>query len=211
MTIRRKHFSEALAAALLTGLLTAAVCRPATAGDLSAQQILDGLKVQKTRSLSLPERPAMSADDQAFINRVRGQTRSLSFEDREHMAAIAPTRPKIDLDINFDYNSAAVTPRTEPQLENLGKALTSSELAGSVFMVGGHTDAKGSDGYNQTLSERRAETIRRFLMNNYHIPAANLVTAGYGKTGLKNTADPYAAENRRVEIVNMAEREQASQ
>jgi outer membrane protein OmpA-like peptidoglycan-associated protein len=212
MTIRRKHFSRALTAALLTGgILTAAVCRPALAEDLSAQQILDGLKVQKTRSLSLPERPAMSPDERAFINRVRGQSRSLSFEDREHMAAIAPTRPKVDLDINFDYNSAAVTPKAEPQLNSLGKALTSSELAGSVFMVGGHTDAKGSDGYNQTLSERRAETVRRFLMDNYHIPAANLVTAGYGKKGMKNTADPYAAENRRVEIVNMAEREQASQ
>jgi outer membrane protein OmpA-like peptidoglycan-associated protein len=78
-------------------------------------------------------------------------------------------------------------------------------------MLGGHTDAKGGDGYNQTLSERRAETVKRFLMDKYHIPAANLVSAGYGKKGLKNTADPFAAENRRVEIVNVAEHEQASQ
>jgi outer membrane protein OmpA-like peptidoglycan-associated protein len=213
MTIFSKALcSKTLTAALLTGgLLAAAVCRPAMAEDLSAQQILDGLKVQKTRSLSLTAQPTMSADDRAFIDRVRGQSRSLSFEDREHLAAIAPSRPKVDLDINFDYNSAAVTPKTEPQLNNLGKALTSSELAGSVFMVGGHTDAKGSDGYNQTLSERRAETIRRFLIDNYRIPAANLVTAGYGKKGLKNSTDPFAAENRRVEIVNMAERQQASQ
>ena len=92
-----------------------------------------------------------------------------------------------------------------------GQALTSSELAGSVFMLGGHTDAKGGEGYNQTLSERRAETVKRFLMENYHIPAANLVSAGYGKNGLKNAADPFAAENRRVEIVNVADRQQASQ
>jgi outer membrane protein OmpA-like peptidoglycan-associated protein len=77
-------------------------------------------------------------------------------------------------------------------------------------MLGGHTDAKGSDEYNQTLSERRAETVKRFLMEKYHLPAANLVSAGYGKKGLKNAADPYAAENRRVEIVNMADRKQAS-
>jgi flagellar motor protein MotB len=36
------------------------------------------------------------------------------------------------------------------------------------------------------------------------------VSAGYGKNGLKNAADPYAAENRRVEVINMAEREQAA-
>jgi outer membrane protein OmpA-like peptidoglycan-associated protein len=150
-------------------------------------------------------------DDLAFVNRVRGQSGSLSTEDREHMVAIAPTRPKVELEINFDYDSAALTPSTEPQLNNLGKALSSSGLAGSVFMLGGHTDAKGSDEYNQTLSERRAETVKRFLIERYRVPVANLVSAGYGKKGLKNAADPYAAENRRVEIVNMATREQAAQ
>lgn len=206
--LRVAVFSCTLAAALLAGALASG---SAFAEDLSTQQIIDGLKVSKTRSLSLPDRPANNADDQAFINRVRGQSRSLSFDDREHMAEIAPKRPKIDLEINFEYNSAAITSAAEPQLNSLGKALTSSELAGSVFMLGGHTDAKGGDAYNQTLSERRAETVKRFLMDNYHIPATNLVSAGYGKKGLKNTADPFAAENRRVEIVNVAERQQASQ
>ena len=78
-------------------------------------------------------------------------------------------------------------------------------------MLGRHTDAKGGDAYDQALSERRAETVKRFLMEGYHLPAANLVSAGYGKSGLKNAADPHAAENRRVEIVNMADREQSSQ
>jgi flagellar motor protein MotB len=42
------------------------------------------------------------------------------------------------------------------------------------------------------------------------LPAANLISAGYGKKGPKDAADPYAPENRRVEVVNMADREQAS-
>jgi outer membrane protein OmpA-like peptidoglycan-associated protein len=210
--MRRKYFNRALALVLLAGGLVASADRPAMAEDISAQQILDGLKA---RSLSAPARPPMSEDDLpqrdlAFVKRVRGQSRSLSTVDREHMAAIAPKRPKVDLEINFDYDSAALTPRAEPQLNNLGTALTSSELAGSVFMLGGHTDAKGADQYNQALSERRAETVKRFLIEKYHLPAANLVSAGYGKKGLKNATDPYAAENRRVEIVNMADREQAS-
>ena len=152
----------------------------------------------------------MSSDDLAFVKRVRGQSRSLSLDDREHMAEIATKRPKVDLEINFDFNSAELTPKAEPQLNSLGKALTSKELAGSVLMLGGHTDAKGSDDYNQSLSERRAETVKRFLIDSYKIPAANLVTAGYGKKGPKNPNDLYAAENRRVEIVNMAENEEAS-
>jgi outer membrane protein OmpA-like peptidoglycan-associated protein len=77
-------------------------------------------------------------------------------------------------------------------------------------MLGGHTDAKGTDEYNQKLSERRAETVKRFLVDSYKISPDLLVTSGYGKTGLKNSADPYAAENRRVEIVNVVEKEQAA-
>jgi len=103
-----------------------------------------------------------------------------------------------------------LTPQAEPQLNNLGQALTSSDLSGSIVLLGGHTDAKGSDPFNQRLSERRAETVKRFLMENYHIPAANLVCAGYGKQGMKNPADPLAAENRRVQISNVAERDEAS-
>jgi outer membrane protein OmpA-like peptidoglycan-associated protein len=201
--------SKALVAACLAaGLAIPLGSRPALAEDLSAKQIQQRLTAPKTRSLTATDR--LSSDDLAFVKRVRGQTRSLSMDDREQMAAIATKRPKVDLEINFDYNSADVTPKAEPQLNSLGKALTARDLAGSVIMLGGHTDARGSDEYNQGLSERRAETVKRFLVDNYKIPAANLVTAGYGKKGPKNPNDLYAAENRRVEIVNMAEREEAS-
>jgi len=95
-------------------------------------------------------------------------------------------------------------------VHSLGKALTSEELAGSVIMLGGHTDGKGSDAYNHDLSERRAEAVKRFLIETYKIPAENLVAAGYGKEGYKNSADPFSPENRRVEVVNMAAKEQAA-
>jgi outer membrane protein OmpA-like peptidoglycan-associated protein len=211
MMVWQKYLSRTLAMAFLaSGLALVLGGGSALAEDLSAKQILDSLKVSKTRNLSVPDRPAMTPDELAFVKRVRGQTRSLSLGDSDQMAAIATKRPKVDLNINFDYNSAALTPKAEPQLNSLGEALTGSELAGSVFLLGGHTDAKGSDDYNQRLSERRAETVKRFLIANYHIPAANLISAGYGKKNLKNVDDPLAAENRRVEIVNMSEREEAS-
>jgi outer membrane protein OmpA-like peptidoglycan-associated protein len=208
--VSRKHFSKKVALAMLA---LGAIAMPAFAGDLSDQQIIEKLKTPKlTRGLTTGtavEAPALNANDVAFINRIR-KTRSLSVADREQVASIAKTRPAVDLEINFDYNSASVSPQAEPQLHNLGKALTSADLAGAVFMLGGHTDAKGPDGYNQNLSERRAETVKKFLMENYKIPAENLVSAGYGETDLKNKVDPVAAENRRVQIVNMAKNETAS-
>jgi outer membrane protein OmpA-like peptidoglycan-associated protein len=204
--IRQNCSRKAFAAAFLTLVLLPCATH---AEDLSVQQLIDGRKVSRPRSLSAPERPAASADDLSFVDRLR-HNRSLSGDDRERLAKMVAVRPKIDVDINFDYNSAALAPKSESQLNNLGKALTAPELAGSVITLSGFTDAKGGDEYNQRLSERRAEAVKRFLVENYHLPAANLITVGYGKTHLKNTADPLAAENRRTQVANLEGKEQAA-
>lgn len=196
-----------IAVAVVTAALAGALA-PAYAGDVSAQQIREQLTLPKTRGLS-SSRPAVNADDLATIKRV-SQSRSLSAGDREQMAAIAAKRPSIDLEINFDYNSAAVTAKSETQLNNLGEALTSNDLKDSIVMLAGHTDAKGGDTFNQDLSDRRADTVKKYLMQHYHIAADHLVATGYGKTKLKNPSDPFGAENRRVQIVNMAEQDQAA-
>jgi len=214
MMSRRKYpgATFALALAILAGgFVVSPALQPAMAGELSTQQIIDGLK-PRTRSLSAPvhSSPSLGDSDAAFIRRVRAQSRSLSLDDRQQMAEIAARRPKIDVEINFGFNSAELTPDTKPQLDNLGKALTSPDLQGAVVMLGGHTDAKGADDYNQKLSERRAETVKRFLVDNYKVSPDLLVTSGYGKAGLKNSVDPFAAENRRVEIVNVVEKAQAA-
>jgi outer membrane protein OmpA-like peptidoglycan-associated protein len=207
MMIRQTNMRLAFAVAIVAGGLSIGLI-PAGAGEVSSQQIRDQLKISKTRSLS-GDRPSMSAQDLATVQRI-SRTRSLSAGDREQMAAIAAKRPKIDLEINFDYNSASLSPQAEPQIKNLGDALTSSDLKDAIVMLAGHTDAKGGDDYNQSLSERRAETVKRYLMERYRIPADHLVAVGYGEKQLKNLSDPLGAENRRVQIVNMAEQEEAS-
>lgn len=70
-------------------------------------------------------------------------------------------------------------------------------------MVAGHTDAAGGEAYNQELSERRADAIKRYLVNKYGIGSADLVTVGYGKSKLKDPNQPMAEVNRRVQVVNM--------
>lgn len=217
MMTPRKDFSRKIALAFLA---VAAMASQASAGELSDSQIIEKLQANKpivTRSLSgtsavvAPAQPQINAADLAVINRVRGKTtRSLSGADRDQLASIAKQRPAVDLEIYFDYNSAEVTSKALPQLHSLGRALTSNELKGSVMLVGGHTDAKGGDSYNQKLSERRADAVKRFLIENYHISAEDLVAAGYGKKDLKNASDTFAAENRRVQIVNMARQDTAS-
>ena len=95
-------------------------------------------------------------------------------------------------------------------VQALGRALSNAELKGSTFVVAGHTDAAGGEVYNQELSERRAEAIKRYLVDKYGINGTDLVTVGYGKSKLKDPNQPMAESNRRVQVVNMENKTTAS-
>jgi outer membrane protein OmpA-like peptidoglycan-associated protein len=174
----------------------------------SSQQIIDALKPKPplTRSLSAaPADQAKKAETDKFIDTLRNRpTRSLSTDERQQIATVAETRPRIDLEIKFDYNSANIAQAAIPDMNNLGKALTDPSLKGSTFVLAGHTDAVGGEEYNLDLSNRRADAVKRYLMDKFGLASSNLVTAGYGKMRLKNSGRPTAPENRRVEVVNMA-------
>ncbi|MCI0598186.1 MAG: OmpA family protein [Beijerinckiaceae bacterium] len=171
----------------------------------SAAQIIEALKPKAgpgrgTRSLTGVSKSAL---DRRFINSLRNrQTRLISIEERTKAAEIAKASPNIDLEINFEYNSNVIGLSAVPVLVNLGTALRSGELKGGVFFLSGHTDAKGGEAFNQDLSERRADAVKRFLVEKFSLSSGNLIPIGYGKTKLKNAADPFAGENRRVQIVN---------
>lgn len=183
----------------------------AMAGDaVSSDKIRDALtaKPRVTRSMASTESSASSSNaERKFIDSLRGRvTRSLSLDEREQIAAIAQTRPNIDLDINFEYNSAEISPRAAPQVTALGEALSSPTLNGATFLVAGYTDAVGGEAYNQDLSERRADAIKRFLIEKYAIASDTLVTVGYGKAKLKDPAHPMDPANRRVQVVTMTDK-----
>jgi outer membrane protein OmpA-like peptidoglycan-associated protein len=179
------------------------------AEEPTADQIIKALKPARiTRGLTTsPAEAARNAEEAKFVNSLRNRpTRSLTTAEREQITSIAQKRPSIDLEVNFDYNSDNIGAKASPQVSALGQALSSSELKGGTFIVAGHTDAKGTDTYNQGLSERRAEAVKRFLAEKYGIDASNLVTVGYGKTQLKNPAGPFASENRRVQVINASDK-----
>jgi outer membrane protein OmpA-like peptidoglycan-associated protein len=173
----------------------------------SSDQILNSLTPKHTtRSLSVtPEEQAKQAEDTKFINDIKKRevTRSLSVGEREKVAVIAKDKPKIDLEINFEFNSDKISKSAMPTVDALAKALNDQAIKGSTFMLAGYTDAKGSEEYNQELSERRAAAVKKILTEKYGIAANDLMTTGYGKTHLKDAGHPYDAANRRVGVVNM--------
>ena len=180
----------------------------AFAGEtVSADKIIRALKpMSPTRSLSMAPQveTAKQKKEASFLNTMRNRkTRSLSVDERQEMAEIAATKPKIDLEIRFDYNSAEISKSSELAVDELGKALSDPSLKGSTFMVAGHTDGVGGEAYNQDLSERRADTIKKVLTEEFGINGSDLVTVGYGKTKPKDPSAPLDPINRRVQVVNM--------
>jgi outer membrane protein OmpA-like peptidoglycan-associated protein len=180
----------------------------ALAGDtVSADQIIHALQPKPlTRGLSARPQvdPAVKAKEITFIQTLRNRkTRSLSLGEREEIAELASTKPNIDLDIQFDYNSDKITATSMPSVQALGQALSNANLKGSTFVVAGHTDAIGGEAYNQDLSERRADTIKRYLTDKFGIAGTDLVAVGYGKTKPKDPSAPMDPVNRRVQVVNM--------
>jgi outer membrane protein OmpA-like peptidoglycan-associated protein len=211
-----KRVSIAVLALLAVGVTLS--FHAAKAEEATEDQILRALAPAKpqalTRGLSMgppaQSDPAVETESkliQALRNR---PSRSLSMGEREQIAAVVKDKPKIDLEINFDYNSDRISAKSLPSVQALGRALASQDLKGSTFILAGHTDAAGGDAYNQDLSERRADAIKRYLVEKARLPAADLVTVGYGKTKLKDAANPLAQVNRRVQVVNMENKATAS-
>jgi outer membrane protein OmpA-like peptidoglycan-associated protein len=179
-------------AAVSSSLLT--IGTAAAADVVSSQQILD--------ALTAGPKPT------SLVDRLR-TTRSPTFDDRDYKVASAQSMPAIDLQVYFDFDSTEISLDAEGQLRELGRALADPKLKGATISINGHTDGKGSDAFNKRLSERRAASIKTYLVDNFGLSASNLRTVGYGKSRLKNPGDPFAAENRRVEVVNMLGQAQA--
>ncbi len=163
----------------------------------------------KTRSLtrSLNANPNAAADQQVLQ---KARTRAISIEavapaskeEREEIAKVIVDKPKIDIAIFFDYNSDVIGPKAVGAVNELGVALLSPALKGSTILLNGHTDAAGSPDYNLALSHRRAQSVRKYLINTFKIPEDRLLVAGFGFERLKLPDQPLAGENRRVEVVN---------
>jgi OmpA-OmpF porin, OOP family len=112
---------------------------------------------------------------------------------------VVPSR-SVELTVFFAYDSARLTPEARIQLEPLGAALRSRELAALGFLVAGHTDAAGGPAYNRRLSYARARAVKAHLVEVYGIDPARLRVHGWGLGRLKDPDAPLSRVNRRVEV-----------
>ena len=111
----------------------------------------------------------------------------------------------VSLGIQFKYDSYELTEGAQDVLNRLGGALASPQLGAYTFMIEGHTDAIGSTEYNQGLSEKRAKSVKNYLVNVFAIEPSRLEQVGRGESALLDDADPSNSVNRRVQIINLAQ------
>lgn len=149
----------------------------------SAARIEQELKAAPRRKLAPQERVTMQ-----------------ELRRRPELRRIAPS---IDIQsINFAFGSAEIPYSQFGKVENIATAMERilRRQRREVFLIEGHTDAVGSFSSNQSLSERRAESLRRVLVQEFGIPRRALETVGYGEEFLLVPTQNEDWRNRRVTL-----------
>lgn len=119
--------------------------------------------------------------------------------------AAAATSPQasapsvLSLPVRFDFDSAVISSSAREQLDALAEGIKLLPPERQV-VIEGHTDARGTDDYNQQLSLRRAAAVKQYLVEEHGIAPERLRDTGLGKRQPVPDADPLAAINRRVQF-----------
>jgi OOP family OmpA-OmpF porin len=115
---------------------------------------------------------------------------------------VVVTEKKIELKqtIYFDFNKATIKPISFPLLNEVAQAM--KDHANIRVRIEGHTDSRGNDAYNLNLSQRRAESVRSFLIS-AGVAGDRMEPRGFGETVpiADNRTDTGRAQNRRVEFI----------
>lgn len=140
---------------------------------------------------------------------ITGQTLDIEATLKDLNARVVGQEIRIALaaDVLFDFDKHELKPAAFPTLGKVAEVLKAH--ADTSVLVEGHSDGKGADAYNQALSERRAASVRDWLVRNAGQPRSRFTIRGFGKSRPiapnskpDGSDDPGGRErNRRVEIV----------
>jgi outer membrane protein OmpA-like peptidoglycan-associated protein len=132
----------------------------------------------------------------ATVQEVRQAMQALGAEE-----SALEVKVELPADVLFDFDKAEIRPDAAAALAGLATVIRGYP-AGRVE-IGGHADAKGNAIYNQRLSERRAEAVKRWLVEREALAADRLATRGFGKSRpvADNGTEAGRQKNRRVEVV----------
>jgi len=199
------RLSVGIATLLLAFAAGAAVTEKYSGPDDPATQAAARAALGSAKILDIAR---MTRDIENMTRGIEGKTRGIESVLKDLGAKVTDQEIRIELsaDVLFDFDKHDLRPEAVPSLEKVAEVLRSR--AASPATIEGHTDGKGSDAYNQPLSEKRAQAVREWLVKNGGASAAKITTRGWGKakpvvpnTRPDGSDDPEGRKkNRRVEI-----------
>ena len=117
--------------------------------------------------------------------------------------APAPMKKKVTITLNvqFDSDKAVVKEKYHADVKRVADFM--KEFPNTVAEIGGHTDSTASNAYNQKLSEKRANSVRQYIIDKFGIDGSRLTAKGYGEDRpiASNNTEEGKQKNRRVEAV----------
>jgi outer membrane protein OmpA-like peptidoglycan-associated protein len=149
-------------------------------------------------------------DLKVAIEDIGGTTQATAGKVQDLQVKETATEIRIELaaDVLFDFDKATIKPEAATALHTVAEIIKDKGKGRSV-RIDGHTDGKGSDAYNQKLSERRADSVRQWLGQKEGLAQVKMTTQGFGaskpvapNTNKDGSDNPEGRQkNRRVEIV----------
>ena len=108
---------------------------------------------------------------------------------------------RVELDVKFDFDRQVVKPESYADIRDVAEFM--KQFPQTTTVVEGHTDAVGTEAYNQSLSERRAMAVREVLVSEFGIQPGRVDAIGFGEARpvADNDSEEGRAINRRVEAV----------
>ncbi len=193
----KPHYISAAAAGIFALALTAAVAQ---------NQLTSGQMANSLASVSSDARLDLTAAQmkQAVLDNIRNNPgvlppRPLTFPQLANLA-------QFTIEVEFDFNSAAIRPESYRAVGRIADALHNPILLGYGFLVIGHTDFVGGRQYNVGLSQRRADAIVAALVDPFGVNPGVLQPVGMGEEQLRDPQHPTSGVNRRVQLINIGKK-----
>ncbi len=137
----------------------------------------------------------LNAEEVAQILRPKMKMRGMT--ETQLIAEQGPSA--LALPVQFSFDSATILPEAMGQLDVVAEGIKLLDGASSI-VIEGHTDRHGKEMYNRTLSQRRADAVKVYLVQKHGIDETLFKTEGKGFNELYNSRNPFSGENRRVQF-----------
>jgi outer membrane protein OmpA-like peptidoglycan-associated protein len=184
--------------------LTAKNSRDIKDVDARAQQ---GIQQVNTKAAEADQKAMQAGQSADQANQAATQASNRVTSLSNTVANLDNYRSVVDTTVHFGLNKYNLTPKAKQALDQLGAEITNNPHY--ILVVNGNTDSSGPADYNYQLSKRRADTVINYLAAKYSVPAHKIYLIGLGKDkpAVPNSTAKGRAENRRVEVSLMTNRE----